>query len=192
MSEPSRPIRKRRRPAFSCEECRRRKIKCDRTFPCKHCRYLNAICNYPEGAAPLNSRTTPAASPHHVLEPPTPVIPAPSLSLDNLSISSIRDGNLQQPLQESRKSPNTCDENTEDSPQIRALLEKVQRLEHLLSEHMPDGVPGVSNPLIEPKFSESQAQLRGTLSKTRFFGQSHWMNSIGLVRPIRISVLRRT
>lgn len=31
------PPRKRRRPALSCFECRRRKIKCDRNFPCKQC-----------------------------------------------------------------------------------------------------------------------------------------------------------
>ncbi|CAG9953858.1 unnamed protein product [Clonostachys rosea f. rosea IK726] len=29
--------RQRRRPAFSCLECRRRKIKCDRKDPCSHC-----------------------------------------------------------------------------------------------------------------------------------------------------------
>ncbi|KXG51511.1 Transcription factor [Penicillium griseofulvum] len=30
-------LRRRRRPAFSCLECRRRKIKCDRKDPCSHC-----------------------------------------------------------------------------------------------------------------------------------------------------------
>ncbi|EGX91521.1 C6 zinc finger domain-containing protein [Cordyceps militaris CM01] len=29
--------KKRRRPPLSCEQCRRRKIKCDRAFPCGHC-----------------------------------------------------------------------------------------------------------------------------------------------------------
>jgi hypothetical protein len=43
------PPRKRRRPPQSCDECRRRKVKCDRAEPCgrcilfhKHCRYGNA------------------------------------------------------------------------------------------------------------------------------------------------------
>jgi hypothetical protein len=68
------------------------------------------------------------------------------------------------------ESPTAYEENTEDSPKVRALLEKVQRLEQLLSEYMPDGVLGNSNP---PISVEPRAQLRGTLSKTRFFGQSH-------------------
>jgi hypothetical protein len=186
MSEPSRPVRTRRRPVFSCEECRRRKIKCDRSYPCKHCRQTNAVCNYPEGAAPLNRQVTPAATPHRIVEPPTPisVIPAAPLSLGNFSISSIHPS-----PQKSWESPNTYEENTEDSPKVRALLEKVQRLERLLSEYMPDGVPGNSNP---PISIEPRAQLRGTLSKTRFFGQSHWMNLIHLVRLICDSILHRT
>lgn len=36
----------RRRPALSCIECRRRKIKCDRTKPCAHCRSANSQCLY--------------------------------------------------------------------------------------------------------------------------------------------------
>lgn len=40
------PPRKRRRPALSCVSCRRRKIKCDRTQPCKNCVSLQAECIY--------------------------------------------------------------------------------------------------------------------------------------------------
>jgi hypothetical protein len=183
MSEPRRPLRTRRRPVFSCEECRRRKIKCDRTYPSKHCQQSNAVCNYSEGATPLNRQITPAASLDRTVEPPTPiaVIPTASLSLGNLSISSIRDECPQQPPQKSWKLPTAYEENTEDSPKVRALLEKVQRLEQLLSEYMPDGVLGNLNP---PISIEPRAQLRGTLSKTRFYGQSHWMSLIGLVRLI--------
>lgn len=38
--------RRRRRPALSCLECRRRKIKCDRTDPCNHCRANKSICQF--------------------------------------------------------------------------------------------------------------------------------------------------
>jgi Fungal Zn(2)-Cys(6) binuclear cluster domain len=107
MSEPRRPLRTRRRPVFSCEECRRRKIKCDRTYPCKHCQQLNAVCNYPEGATPLNSQITPAASLHRIVEPPTPIVATStaSLSLCNLSVSGIRDEYPQRSPQKSWKSP---------------------------------------------------------------------------------------
>lgn len=37
---------RRRRPALSCVECRRRKIKCDRTKPCAHCVAAASQCTY--------------------------------------------------------------------------------------------------------------------------------------------------
>ncbi|RDW57165.1 hypothetical protein BP6252_13813 [Coleophoma cylindrospora] len=41
------PLRKRRRSALSCIECRRRKIKCDRNSPCSHCKQSRGItCVY--------------------------------------------------------------------------------------------------------------------------------------------------
>ena len=38
LTEATPLFRKRRRPALSCLECRRRKIKCDRNDPCNHCK----------------------------------------------------------------------------------------------------------------------------------------------------------
>ncbi|KAI2468611.1 hypothetical protein F4781DRAFT_422513 [Annulohypoxylon bovei var. microspora] len=39
-------LRRRRRPALSCLECRRRKIKCNRNEPCAHCIASKLQCNY--------------------------------------------------------------------------------------------------------------------------------------------------
>lgn len=38
--------RRRRRPALSCIECRRRKIKCDRNEPCAHCVAARTQCAF--------------------------------------------------------------------------------------------------------------------------------------------------
>lgn len=41
--------RRRRRPALSCEACRRRKVRCDRDMPCSNCiraRDVNIVCTY--------------------------------------------------------------------------------------------------------------------------------------------------
>lgn len=63
--------RRRRRPALSCIECRRRKIKCDRSDPCGHCLSTSAQCNFklfgdeaPHPGAPKRSavQATPAPS----------------------------------------------------------------------------------------------------------------------------------
>lgn len=51
-NSPTEPPRKRRRPALSCFECRRRKIKCDRNYPCNHCVQSKIQnCNYSPDAA---------------------------------------------------------------------------------------------------------------------------------------------
>ena len=36
-SKPSAPVQKRRRVTRACDECRRKKIKCDGKQPCTHC-----------------------------------------------------------------------------------------------------------------------------------------------------------
>jgi hypothetical protein len=42
-------VRKRRRPAVSCIECRRRKVRCDRAKPCGQCTAHNTpLCTYEE------------------------------------------------------------------------------------------------------------------------------------------------
>lgn len=58
---PLRPPRKRRRPALSCVQCRRRKVKCDRKMPCSQCtQYNNTVCEYedPEVHARTRGSTT--------------------------------------------------------------------------------------------------------------------------------------
>lgn len=54
---PSQPIQKRRRVTRACDECRRKKIKCDGKQPCTHC----SVYSY---------GTSPAAR-HHGPSPPT-------------------------------------------------------------------------------------------------------------------------
>ncbi|KAH6663971.1 hypothetical protein F5X68DRAFT_251178 [Plectosphaerella plurivora] len=46
------PPRRRRRPALSCFECRRRKIRCDRANPCGHCTLVKLKCEFPEYHGP--------------------------------------------------------------------------------------------------------------------------------------------
>lgn len=48
---PSQPIQKRRRVTRACDECRRKKIKCDGKQPCTHCSVysygMDAAMNFP-------------------------------------------------------------------------------------------------------------------------------------------------
>ncbi|KAF4125401.1 Fungal trans [Geosmithia morbida] len=57
---PGLPPKKRRRPALSCEQCRRRKIRCDRNLPCNHCVKSGAgtACRYIPTHTPLSRKKT--------------------------------------------------------------------------------------------------------------------------------------
>jgi hypothetical protein len=54
---PSAPIQKRRRVTRACDECRRKKIKCDGKQPCTHCSVYSYECTYDK---PSNRRRNPA------------------------------------------------------------------------------------------------------------------------------------
>ncbi|KAK4983146.1 Gypsy retrotransposon integrase-like protein 1 [Elasticomyces elasticus] len=51
------PMQKRRRVTRACDECRRKKIKCDGTQPCTHCAVYSYDCTYDQ---PSNRRRNPA------------------------------------------------------------------------------------------------------------------------------------
>lgn len=70
--------RRRRRPALSCIECRRRKVKCDRQHPCAHCVACKVPCSYatrnalpsppePVTASTLSRNTSTARNPQRAL-----------------------------------------------------------------------------------------------------------------------------
>ncbi|KAJ4424305.1 Gypsy retrotransposon integrase-like protein 1 [Gnomoniopsis sp. IMI 355080] len=56
-SNPSMPMQKRRRVTRACDECRRKKIKCDGKQPCTHCSVYSYECTYDK---PSNRRRNPA------------------------------------------------------------------------------------------------------------------------------------
>jgi hypothetical protein len=67
------PVRKRRRPAVACTECRRRKVKCDRSLPCTSCVLGTLACAYNlpdiplQHLGPLTNFTTSSHSDWHLL-----------------------------------------------------------------------------------------------------------------------------
>ncbi|KAK5088720.1 Gypsy retrotransposon integrase-like protein 1 [Lithohypha guttulata] len=56
-SKPQAPTQKRRRVTRACDECRRKKIKCDGKQPCTHCTVYSYDCTYDQ---PSNRRRNPA------------------------------------------------------------------------------------------------------------------------------------
>jgi Fungal Zn(2)-Cys(6) binuclear cluster domain len=165
------PIRKRRRPALSCEQCRRRKIKCDRNYPCGQClQSQNASCSYSSDslgparhvAIPNRTRSIPSTSRAHTSS--VPLSPESTQQSDASHASSWT-------------SPG-ADVQHDDTSSQKALLDRIQNLERRLASVSSQQKSGN----LSSERSTASKELRGTVSKTRFFGSSHWMYSHGSVR----------
>lgn len=82
--------RKRRRPALSCEQCRRRKIKCDRTYPCGQClQSKTASCTYSPDSVPGVGHVNRAGiqKPRQAVQEPRVQAPLGSWSRENSNIA---------------------------------------------------------------------------------------------------------
>lgn len=158
-------LRKRRRPMLACFECRRRKIRCDRKHPCGPCVKSNcSTCAFREdatGTRPSNwgERTlgidvaVQPSSPtgNHGAKYTAPLLSPPDQS-DVLAKASI-----------SSSSP------AESNGPRKAAAP---------SSKIPTAALEI--PITEIKADNSQP-LSGTISKTRVFGRSHWMNVLNEV-----------
>lgn len=178
MSSAAKTEKKRRRPALSCEQCRRRKIRCDRSLPCVNCvKSKISPCTYAPthipasrakkgtghaGASDLNSQV-PARS--------APAIG--STQRQSPSNSSAR--------QKSSSIPSSTVGSNSEASTVDALAARVKELEQKLAESCYITQPAADK-FIQPDDQEAEsAPMKGTVSKTRFFGQSHWMNGIHMV-----------
>jgi hypothetical protein len=190
MSEPSSSTaapRKRRRPALSCEQCRRRKIKCDRSYPCGQClQSKTASCSYSPDAVRASrhvSHNTSNPTPSSSVGVPNRPRGIPDLesgttgypSSDGISPDAVTQSEATLPS--SWTSP-SAGLNDEEAPDPKALLTRIKRVE----QELASGCTSFAYGVFEGYKSHTLAkELRGTVSKTRFFGPSHWMYSYGTV-----------
>ncbi|KAF6821166.1 C6 zinc finger domain-containing protein [Colletotrichum musicola] len=245
MDPPALPAsaqKKRRRPALACEQCRRRKVRCDRNLPCGTCvRSKNALCTYTTQVTPPPAQPSAAgavrpaprhASPQHgapvsgaaALTFPEPIVPGfqlPVSSTPRTSTTTPRsiaarmrepevpspisfpgptasggehsgpaDFGLWQPVIQppapllSASAGNTDTASTPascpgSSSTVNSLVDRVKQLEQQLSDLMVRG-DDESVPR-DGSVKEGLKYSRGCVSKTRFFGQSHWMNSADML-----------
>ncbi|KAK3943215.1 hypothetical protein QBC46DRAFT_43239 [Diplogelasinospora grovesii] len=195
MSEPG-PPRRRNRPALSCIQCRTRKIRCDRSEPCSSCLRSKIVnCVYeearrpkprlwklswtPNSGPPGHDATAEVPFPRYALDsarrdsdpavaghaPPGSAGRAPTHSISALSPAATvhaadgAAGGASTPLSNS----NTA-----------ALAERVRQLEQQLADTLKRPEPAATRP---PQ-TASPAPAQGILSKTRYFGASHWVNGV--------------
>jgi hypothetical protein len=213
------PPRKRRRPALSCIECRRRKIKCDRNMPCNHCmQSKNSVCSYKDSYTPSHSAPkTPSSTPRSMEGDFMGRLghKCPNLQVDgghSFGVNSSPQGarclnNSPQAEQDlpsasytdsSPAESNELDRNgnpskgqhdqrflaevTLNSPEVTKENENMMSMMGINFSTFEDVMiqDGDSRNTLRTKvFRDTNStpivDLKGTLCKTRFFGQSHWM-----------------
>lgn len=183
------PVRRRRRPPLSCEQCRKRKIRCDRNVPCSHCvrSKSSSVCTYAPAHVPKarRKRRPDSTSASRVGQSPIHIRPraagAPlteASTSEQLTPSSIFKpvtGSIStKPVADAQSAASDCD----------LLLARVNELERRLDEANREPGTSAGKDQVTHSFSSVPRPLvsKGIISKTRYFGQSHWMTGATLVR----------
>ncbi|KAF2635706.1 hypothetical protein P280DRAFT_436629 [Massarina eburnea CBS 473.64] len=166
------PVR-RRRPALSCVECRRRKVKCDRDKPCGPCRRTESpTCTYRHHPRDRHARST---------------MHMPSENLMNETRSS--DISFQSPalnfasritpygvgLRGSNGIPSLssgCDDT------ISELANKIRSLESRLAAFTHSETESQSSSGPPPRATELSGHSGAQFVKSKFYGESHWNNCL--------------
>ncbi|EHK17883.1 uncharacterized protein TRIVIDRAFT_44566 [Trichoderma virens Gv29-8] len=176
---------RRRRPALSCLECRRRKLKCDRSNPCGRCVSTATQCNYrihqqKPGARHRQTRRissssvpSPAAAPP--ASPPSQVDATGGATAWTLGPNDLSNTPGANEIQNPSRSRFV-------DPELHHLRERVQRLERSLV-HVP--VHDLSQAGRDVLAGESgMPDARIILNKTRIMRWSHWVGIAKEFAPI--------
>lgn len=191
-SPPAFPFRKRRRPALACEECRHRKIKCDRSTPCgpcsrsrsKTCTYQNLQDDFPT-TAPIVRKIPPHTQPDPMGQNRQQTYDQMTSANNYPSVPSAPGSTSSSLVQSHNGSPATTEH-------VQALLNRVQTLEKKLldasrnesngeSSNAPQAQP--NPPTSPPKVCKRyKGKKKSNYEKMKFRGQNHWMKYIKQVR----------
>ncbi|KAL7822612.1 N-terminal binuclear Zn cluster-containing/DNA binding domain-containing protein [Trichoderma gracile] len=210
---PNMPEKKRRRPPLSCEQCRRRKVRCDRTQPCNKCVESNApSCTYApvhipawrakkldiatktssngggvgsstaNGGGDLAAADGGSARAQKALRNLKAAEPRPETFDRNILHSDL-------PLSASIETPSASSKlvsssagsySTSSSPNVDWLVARVQQLEDKLAKalRINDASDGQKRPQTTPETAEP---AEGFVSKSRYFGHSHWLYGVNIL-----------
>ncbi|KAF2475088.1 uncharacterized protein BDR25DRAFT_253900 [Lindgomyces ingoldianus] len=180
--------RRRRRPALSCLECRRRKIKCDRNEPCAHCVSAKIQCTfkvYSDG--PVIQQQPQQGSSWGSNLSPSPCAPSPSaptrpiteysnhLYFPRVAVATDAAGQSDSPNTFGRNDIRSRDRALDTEPDLRDVLRRIQKLEEssasgpirVLSENGRD--------ILARQSGLQNSQI--VLNKTRILRWSHWMGT---------------
>ncbi|TVY82136.1 Activator of stress genes 1-like protein [Lachnellula suecica] len=131
----SAPVQKRRRVTRACDECRRKKIKCDGKQPCTHCTVYSYDCTYDQ---PSNRRRNPAPQYIEALE--TRLQRAETLLRSLLPNIDLNDPNIEAAVQQRQAGSakefllggpggRTSDMAAEEDAQLSSMIESTGQLD---------------------------------------------------------------
>jgi hypothetical protein len=197
--------RKRRRPAQSCEQCRRRKIRCDQNMPCGSCVRARASlqCSYrPDSLETLDISTdgglASESAPGSVLTPDSSTVSAPMGTT-----MPQPQYNVDTAMQQRRQGDSIT---AQHEKTIHDLRHHVQQLEAQLAslrqsnqlstpsditagqraqpqpKDRVSGEPSQSPQASDTCIPATLPRLRNAPDKTKLFGQSHWVHTAEKVR----------
>lgn len=191
-ADSGRVIQRRRRPPLSCTECRRRKLKCDRSLPCGQCvRSKTADSCVFVGAQPGE-----ASGSSQRMSPPVSRMRLPSGQDEQ---SGTRGGMF---VFDSKMGPKTTSNRVSKRnhpDEIHELRQRLRTLERALVK--PGATLQTPETSIYDTFSEvttsqnsvegagvddrvrflPECNFRGKKGKTRYFGRSHYSTTISFV-----------
>ncbi|KAI3319531.1 hypothetical protein HD806DRAFT_262489 [Xylariaceae sp. AK1471] len=174
---------RRRRPALACVSCRKSKIRCDRQYPCGACvrsRHKTCVFDTPRSATSRRSGIASVSADvdsHSDLGPVTPASSTLTPHLhdhEKVQAPTLRDTELvdaDAPLLDVDKVLNRLFELERRVDESAAAREPPEKNARRSARHEEQTIESYLAADIHP-------MSRGVMSKTRYFGQSHWMNGI--------------
>ncbi|KAK0388857.1 hypothetical protein NLU13_5100 [Sarocladium strictum] len=188
--------KKRRRPALACEQCRKRKVRCDRTKPCGPCLKARiSPCTYaPTHVPAVRGKKGPAPKdPQESSTRQYDIRPAPVTRRGSTAgVWSTLKGVVQPPQQQSRpRSSNqtSIDGSTnQNAADVDRLIQKVNFLQEKLNSVSQQVDSSDSGPKRWPGHATLQHQEKGKIVKTRYYSCGHWMHGAYLF-PTELSIL---
>ncbi|KAK2752688.1 hypothetical protein FQN54_008066 [Arachnomyces sp. PD_36] len=177
------PMRNKRRPALACQECRRRKIRCDRRTPCGQCSKANvSSCSYV-----CDNRTTPTTAPFEAQDTHFSVLQ------QGASFPLPHDFSTNSLGTETSRTPSITFAHSPGGRNTGPLTGSSADMQPILPSHCLEwngsAVVGpadmtldlslnhdVDRSLPTPFQGGTETSIQGMFSKSRYLGQSHWKN----------------
>ncbi|KAL3417473.1 hypothetical protein PVAG01_11473 [Phlyctema vagabunda] len=178
--------RRRRRPARSCLECRRRKIKCDRNEPCVHCTSAATQCVYntygdrPASHQPFStpiSIVTPLPASTQTQQNHTNIVPSEN---ETCIVSAEQDNGFLVTPDCTNTHVDSLAQNAESD--LKNILSRIETLEKSLKSYSASTATSINENILSSQPGLQEAHV--ILNKTRLLRWSLWLSTAEEFAPI--------